>query len=199
MKQMIKCLQLPWNVAARTEALDQKQEMKVKEERNLFIRFMWFFNCKKFPLSQGFDLLSMCVFESFRECFLGLNFVKFVLGYVGIYNKCYLNYAIQSITFVVHTWTESIYSTLTLGTRASDSTLVLINLHALNQDLLPPLPPWTIWDTPDDCPRSEISQNQCLPPSTNHFSFIPKVDTKPGVTHQLMSTSVHTFPFSNQS
>ena len=91
---------------------------------------MWFFNCKKFPLSQGFDLLSMCVFESFRECYLGLNFVKFVLGYVGIYNKCYLNYAIQGITFVVHTWTESIYSTLTLGTGASDSTLVLINLHA---------------------------------------------------------------------
>jgi hypothetical protein len=38
----------------------------------------------------------------------------------------------------------------------------------------------TIWDTPDDRPSSAMSQNQCLPPLRNHFSFIPKADTKPG-------------------
>ena len=38
----------------------------------------------------------------------------------------------------------------------------------------------TIWDPPNDRPHSALSHNQHVLPPKNHFSFVPKADTKPG-------------------
>merc|ERR1719431_1145627 len=45
----------------------------------------------------------------------------------------------------------------------------------------------TIWDPPNKQPHCALSHNQHILSPTNHFSFVPKVETKPGA---IIPTSV---------
>ena len=78
-------------------------------------------------------------------------------------------------------------TTPTVNRRASTTRNSLVINRSPSPHLASSTTARTIWDPPDEEPHSALSYNQHISSTTNHFSFVPKVETKPGA---IMPTCV---------
>jgi len=89
---------------------------------------------------------------------------------------------------VIPSWRAT---TPTVNRRASTTRNSLVINRSPSPHLASSTTARTIWDPPDEEPHSALSYNQHISSPANYFSFVPKVETKPGA---IMPTCVNIKP-----